>query len=199
VVFIAGMVFIFRNRILKSQVLARYFLFGIILVFGYIFFELNVITTQHDYYLFPLLPFLFLISVYGFREMCKNKNLKWIAVLCVVILPVTAFLRINTRWNLEDPGFNRDLLVNKDAIRASIPKDAICLVGNDDSQMINLYYLARRGYTFYNDSIGVKSIEEYKNKGVTYLVSDAALNDETVSFLGAPVASFNSIKVFRLP
>ena len=64
--------------------------------------------------------------------------------------------------------------------------------------MINLYYLNRKGYTFFEDQLNVDIINHYKQKGVSYLVSNAVLNENTKQFLPAPIAIFGDLKIYKL-
>lgn len=198
--FVAGVFYLFKNKMIKNNNVANYFFFGLVGVTAYMLFELNMITTVHDYYLLPFLPFLFLISLYGFKVLIKKKQqyIRVLAFVCILILPLTAYIRIQTRWNLIDPGFNPALLNYKKQIQSLIPENAICLTGNDDSQMVNLYYLNRKGYTFYEDNLNDELLMQYKNKGVSYLISDAKLNEETTNSLPLPIATFNDLKIYKL-
>ncbi|HXU26160.1 MAG TPA: glycosyltransferase family 39 protein, partial [Bacteroidia bacterium] len=198
-VFVCGLYFLFKRKVLRENKLALFFMMGLLAVFAYLFYELNLIAKVHDYYLFPFMPFLFLITVYGFKMMRQQNNaLKIVALFCIVLMPLTAYVRSQTRWDLIDPGFNVELLNNKQKIQAIIPANAMCLAGNDDSKMIWLYYLNRKGYTFYYDDINVASIEDYKSKGVSYLVCDAKLNEETKQYLKEPLATFNTVVIYKL-
>ncbi len=198
--FITGVFILFKNKTIKRSRIANCFLFGLASVAAYFLYELNMITTIHDYYLFPFLPFLFLISLYGFKILTEQKRqyLKILAFVSILLMPLTAYVRCQTRWNLIDPGFNPALLNYKKQIQALIPEGAICLTGNDDSQMVYLYYLNRQGYTFYEDQINKEILNQYKEKGVTYLISDAKLNEETTNFLPAPLAVYNDLKIYKL-
>ena len=198
--FVVGVFLAVKRKIILKNKMATYLFFGFMGVLAYIFFELNMIATVHDYYLFPLLPFLFLISLYGFNVLIQQKNrfLKTMAILCILLMPLTAYLRSQTRWNVVNPGFNKALYLYKTQIEKIIPQNAICLTGNDNSGMINLYYLNRKGYTFFEDQLNVDIINHYKQKGVSYLVSNAVLNENTKQFLPAPIAIFGDLKIYKL-
>ncbi len=200
ILFFSGSYYLVKNKIPAKNVLASCFFFGLLGVIAYLLFELNMIAKVHDYYLFPFLPYLFLITLYGFKKLrgLQSSFLKVLAVICITVMPVTAYLRSNSRWNLEEPGFNPTLLHNKEKLREIIPANAICLTGNDDSGMITLYYLNRKGFSFYENRIDSVLIEDYKQKGVSYLVSDAEMSVETLRYLREPLAVFDNIKVYKL-
>ncbi|HEV7230295.1 MAG TPA: glycosyltransferase family 39 protein, partial [Bacteroidia bacterium] len=132
--FFAGFYFLVKEKKQKD------FLFPYLAICGaavlaYFFFEMNMIAKVHDYYLFPFLPLLFLIVTYGALRLLASHKKAWrsLAFFALSILPLTAFLRADTRWNRENPGFNRDMLVYHKAIEAKIPVGSFCIAGNDES------------------------------------------------------------------
>lgn len=198
--FFSGAYFVIRKRVLHREPLAKYLFAGLLSVIAFTLFELNMIAKVHDYYLFPFLPYLFVISLYGFRELAgkESRFAKYLALLCIVIMPLTAYLRSHTRWNLQEPGFNASLLAYKKQIQATIPDSAVCLAGNDQSGMIFLYHINRKGYTFAFDALDVRALNEFIEKKVSYVISDAHLGDETNRLFGKPIAEFGDIKIFKL-
>lgn len=198
--FIYGTFRIIRNGKTLRHGLPLYLFMSLLAMVLYVLFELNMIAKVHDYYLFPLLPFLFLIILYGFLKMKQAPKpfFRVLAFVCMLATPVTAYLRCHTRWNMEHPGFNANLLKHKNEIRTLLPPNAICLTGNDDSGFINLYYLDRKGYIFYADMISVAMLEDYRKKGVTHVVSDALMGDDVRAFLKTPVAVFGDITIYKL-
>src|SRR5690606_1252987 len=131
--FISGFYFMFRYRKYRDH---RFLvlLAGGLGVIAYFLYEINMIEAVHDYYLFPFLPFLFIIVSYGAYHLLKaNKFFRYLSVIALLVLPVTAFARANPGWNTVAPGFNPVYYQYKDEIRQLIPRDAIVVAGNDDS------------------------------------------------------------------
>lgn len=93
---------------------------------------------------------LFILVAYGAWNLLalKIRYLKYLVILCLLILPLTAYLRMEDRWNAETPGFNKDLLVYSEELRNAAPKDALCIVGNDVSHYIYFYYIDKKGGLF---------------------------------------------------
>ncbi len=143
---------------------------------AYFLFELNMIKDVHDYYLFPMFPFIFLIVGIGMKSLWMKPALKWriLSLLFIAILPLLAFLRIQQRWNLEkNPGFNAVFLEHKETLRSIIPKDALVITGNDYSTFIHLYYLDRKGWVFAENNLNNTNLDSLIDLGAKFLVSDS--------------------------
>jgi len=200
--FLCGIFFAFYNRIFHSRrfliLLAPFILFVL-----YFLFELNMIGEAHDYYLFPFYPFIALLIVYGFREIVyRNRRLAAFAMVLFVLMPVASHLRLKDRWNIQKPGFNKDLLVYRDELRASVPPGALCIAGSDASTFIMLYYIDKKGWTYdYASLLPRETLEEMIGKGAGYLYSDMREVDESPAitpFFEEQVAQYGSIRVMRL-
>ncbi len=177
--FVAGIIYLFRSKANKHPYFLPFLALGISVIL-YFLFEMNMITTVHDYYLFPFLPLLFILVGYGGYKLLgmSGKLPVALAALCLLILPLTAFLRANSRWDTKDPGFNAAYYNNKDHLRSIIPPNARCVAGNDESHYIVLYYLDRKGWTFDHDELDSTKLDYYRSKGAQYLCSDSRI-DET--------------------
>jgi 4-amino-4-deoxy-L-arabinose transferase-like glycosyltransferase len=200
--FILGVVYFFKNIKYKSNNQLPLTILLIILT-AYFIFELNMIDLVHDYYLMPFLPLIFLIVGYGAYQMFSSdkKNMRIATIIILLILPITAFLRINTRWKPASPGFNVDLLNYKSQLRNAVPDNALCVVGHDQSGFIFLYYVHKKGWTYNEDWFNNKQMEEWVNKGAKYFYSDSRKIDENEGikiFLGKKVAEQGSVIVYEL-
>jgi hypothetical protein len=153
-----------------------HFLAVLILFSGYFLYEINLIEKTHEYYLMPFVPLIFLTVAFAVQRVSDTK-LKWLIVLAVCLVPLTAWLRINHRWDPAHPGFNTDYLVHQLNLQRNIPKDGICIVDSDPSSFICLYYLKRRGYSLKEKEISSEKVEELYNKGARYLISEDTLFD----------------------
>lgn len=168
---------------------------------AFILLELNAIKNYHDYYLFPFFPLLFMMVGYGAYPLLKNKKTKSVVFVILLLIPVACFLRIKGRWNEDATGFNKDLLVYKEELRALVPKDALVVAGNDVSPFIMLYYIDKKGWKFKDDYLSPESLENYIDKGAEYFYSDSEEvnnNPEISPYLGKEIAQIGSIHVFRL-
>lgn len=202
VFFAAGLFLVFKRRLYRSYRGSYLAWLGIAVLF-YFFFEMNMIGTVHDYYLFPFLPLLFILVTFGIQELWKNPT-RWVRTftfICLAILPLTAFIRINQRWNTKEPGFNPDLLTYKKEIRSCMRPGAICIVGNDNSAHIWPYYVDRRSWNFYGDYLSEEYLNRARNSGAKYLVSDSRVAEQIpyvhASIKGLVLAK-GTIRVYEL-
>jgi 4-amino-4-deoxy-L-arabinose transferase-like glycosyltransferase len=199
--FLAGLFFAFCNRIIKSLKF-RILLVPFILAVVYLLFELNMIGEAHDYYLFPFYPFIALIIAYGFREIMKlSRKAAGIALLLILFMPLTTFIRMKNRWNIAKPGFNKDLLTWREELRMAVPNDSLCIAGNDMSPCIMLYYIDKKGWTYAYNSLPPEQLEDMIRHGARYLYSDqreVEEKPEIQQYIDRRVAEFGSIRVFLL-
>ncbi len=200
--FLAGIWFVFRNNLHRNEwfpVFLSWFL-AMTLFFVY---ELDLIGTVHDYYLFPFLPFLFLAVGYGGSKLLESKQ-QWVrgfVLLCLAALPATCYIRMTPRWNPDKPGFNKDLLLYKEDLRNAVPDTALCIIGCDESHYIWHYYLNKRGWTFSHRKLDAETMKDYISKGARYLYSDAREvdeNQEMKELLGKMLAEKGSVRVYEL-
>lgn len=170
-------------------------------VFVYFIFELHLIGTNHDYYLFPYLPLLFLIIVFGAIRLSELRpNSKFIVAGIICILPFTAFLRIDSRWDIKKPGFNPDVMTYASEIKKIIPENANVITANDQSGHIWFYYLDRSGWSYSNDSINQSEVTEKISNGYSYFISDSRKLErelDSAGKLGINNGSFGTINVFQ--
>jgi hypothetical protein len=198
--FITGIIFLTRKQFFKNPFFFYLAATGCC-VMGYFIFELHLIATNHDYYLFPFLPLLFMIIVFGavriaqFRPQSKN-----IVVALICILPLTAFLRIDPRWDSKKPGFNPDIMNHASEIRKIIPENALIITANDESGHIWFYYLDHAGWNYSHDSINQGEFIYKTKNGYSYFISDSRKIEhqlDSAGALGKLTGSFGTINVFR--
>jgi hypothetical protein len=172
--FLLGLFTILRDRPMNDFRFKTFATLGIVLI-AYYLFESNAIAKVHDYYLFPFYPVLFASVAYGGGQLI-NSDRKWKRYSCIFlmsIMPLTCYLRMQTRWDLESPGFNKDLLEHKDDLRHAIPNDALVVVGNDESHFIFLYYVDKKGWAFSNDDLNPLSLDAMIKNGAGFIYTDS--------------------------
>jgi hypothetical protein len=172
-------------------------------VCAYFLYELNMIANVHDYYLFPFLPLLFILVAYGAYHMLyhQKKPVRYLAIGLLLILPLTAYLRMQVRWSVDSPGFNKDLLTYKHDLRGAVPKNALCVVGNDESHHIFFYYLDKKGWGFDRDELVATKLKQMIDLGAGYLYSDSRIvdgNKEIEPYLDRLIIERGSVKVYSL-
>jgi hypothetical protein len=174
-----------------------------ILALVYYFYEANAIAKIHDYYLFPFYPLLFILVAYGAYNLynSKFKLYRYLTVFLLLILPFTCYLRMQSRWDVESPGFNKDLLTYKDELRNAVPKDALVIAGNDESHFIFFYYIDKKGWGFHNNELTPEKLNYMINNGAEYLYTDSEeiANNESLSVnLKNLVLQKGTIRVYKL-
>lgn len=175
---------------------------GLLMVVAYFLYELNMIAKVHDYYLFPFLPYLFILITSGIKALMEHPKpfVRYFVIFALLILPLTAFLRINSRWNEEKPGFNSVYYTDKNELRGLIKPDELCVTGKDVSHYINLYYLDRKGWVFEEDTVSTLFLKEKINQGAKFLFTDVPLENtpEMSALLGEEIYSKGTLNVYRL-
>ena len=198
--FLTGFYVIYYCRLYKRRYFLPFAVWGIIIGL-YFLFEMNIIDLVHDYYLFPFLPPVFILVGYGGNYLMRRANfLKYVALLCLILLPLTAYLRADSRWDTGKPGFNAAYYKYKDELRNLTPKDALCVVGYDESHYILLYYIDRKGWAFDKSWFDLKVLEYYISKGATYIfLDDDVENIKGVrNHLGEKVFDKETLRVYKL-
>ena len=200
--FLAGFYFLVINKSYRKPFFPLLALLGLAVI-AYFFYELNMIGNVHDYYLFPFLPLLFILVAYGAGNLLKQqiKTIRYVAILLLLILPLTAWLRMRVRWNVDSPGFNKDLLSYKHDLREAVPKNTLCIAGNDDSHNVFFYYIDKKGWGFQHDSLPAPNISQMIDEGAGYLYSDSRVVDGDsmiAPFLDRLILERGSIRVYRL-
>lgn len=200
--FISGLFILFFRKKYRNN-LFPVFLFWGISVSLYFLFEMNMIGTVHDYYLFPFLPLIFIIVGYGADKILthSNKIFRIIALIALFILPITAYLRADHRWNIVNPGFNSNLLTYKNDLRNVVRNDKLCVVGNDESNYIWFYYINKKGWSFDNDNLSAENLKMMIDKGACYLYIDSKkVEDDTGirSYLSNLIMQKGDINVYKL-
>lgn len=167
----------------------------------YYLYEVNMIGLAHDYYLFPFLPFLFLVVTAGLKKSVTHqaKWLRYLALIALLVLPATAYLRTIQRWI---PKGSASLLVkHKKELRNLVPDDALVVAGNDPSTFIFLYHIDKKGWTFEQDWLLSEQLQNYIDRGAKYLYSntDFVFEEASISeWLDAPIFEKDGIRVYPL-
>lgn len=200
--FVLGFYFLVKNKAFKHQLFPVLVLWSMS-VMAYFLFEINMISKDHDYYLFPFYPLLFILVAYGAGQLYQQKVpfIKYAIYIVFLALPVTCFLRMQHRWDENKPGFNKDLLVHKNELRNAVPKDALCIIGNDKTGYVSFYYLDKKGWAFHDDQLDAPKLSEMIQKGAQYLYSDSRSLDENpaiIPFLQEKITEKGSIRVYSL-
>ncbi|MDI1354013.1 MAG: glycosyltransferase family 39 protein [bacterium] len=166
--FMVGVYLFFKQKKWKGR---AYFVFPFLVCCIYFLYELNMIEKTHDYYLMPFLPFVFLVIALGINTAYLGKYRK-LSFALICLIPLLAWLRINQRWDLDKPGFNKDYLQYQHQITLLIPEKERVVVDFDDSKFIALYYLKRQGYSLYENEMNPQLLDQFYLNGAKYLITE---------------------------
>lgn len=198
--FLTGMYYAVRLRLYR-----KYFELMVLslALIAFFLFELNMIAKVHDYYLFPFYPLIFLSVGLGIHKFIynQNTNLRYLAGILLLLLPLTAWLRMQTRWDAEKPGFNKDLLVYQNELQAAVPDSALCIAGNDESSYIFFYYIHKKGWAFQKDEPTGLQLDQWRNRGAEYLYSDSREVEQRAleaGVLDTLIQEYGSIRVYAI-
>ena len=200
--FIWAVWLIFKKKLYKKALFVVLAVWGILILF-YFFFEINMIARVHDYYLFPFLPLIFILVAYGIKDLLEKANKQKLIVVfsLLLLLPLSAYLRIDKRWNPEWPGFNSDLITYHDELKNAVPDSCLVVVGNDASPAIWLYYVNKKGWVYRHNNLTANKLIEIRKFGAKYMYSDSRQIDED-SLISRQferiVTEQGSIRVFEL-
>jgi hypothetical protein len=200
--FLSGFYLIWKDKLYKKPFFTEFAILGLGVI-SYFLYELNMIANVHDYYLFPFLPLLFILVAYGAFHLLRHRYrvIRYLAVFLLLILPLTAWLRMQVRWNEDSPGFNRDLMSYREDLRAAVPKNALCVAGNDESHYIFFYYIDKKGWGFNNDELYAADLRQMIEQGAGYLYSDSRAideNNEIKAYLERLIMEKGSVRVYSL-
>ena len=199
--FITGFYFMFKKRLYRNNEFPLFLSWGISIIL-YFLYELNVIGTVHDYYLFPFLPLIFLIVGLGIAHLLaiKKNRYNMLCIFCICVLPLTAFLRIDSRWDTRAPGFDPAFLKYERELRNLIPQNVYCIVGNDGSPYILLYYIDRKGWAFDQDYLTSEQFSYYIRSGAKYLFSNTRIEDrpDIKIHLDEKIFDKENLRVYKL-
>lgn len=166
--FLAGIFFFVKNKVWEKEISIPYLSLGCILV-AYVVYEIDVIQLVHDYYLMPFLPLIFLMVGYGFSCLfAYNKTVIHLyCALALLLMPLTAYMRCQSRWNPNEPGFPVELYRYKNEIRKAIPEGERCVLDADPSGVISLYYASRKGWVMNEQP---NQLDTYIHLGARYWI-----------------------------
>jgi hypothetical protein len=200
--FLAGFYYAF---VLKKYRNYRFWMLAAwgIAIIAYFIFEINMIKADHDYYAFPFYPLLFILVSFGAYHLlsANKKHIKYLAIILLAILPITTLLRMQSRWKEDAPGFNKDVLMYKSDLQKAVPKNALCIIGNDNSHFIFFYHLDKKGWGFDHDQLNAEQMKHMINNGAQYLYSDTRIidtNPEIAELLDHLLMERASVRVYKL-
>jgi Dolichyl-phosphate-mannose-protein mannosyltransferase len=169
-IFIYGVYVFFKHKISSLNNLHKIFLISLPGMLLFFLFELNVLNYSHDYYLFFFVPYFIYFIILGFQN--SKLPFQKFSLICFLTMPLMATIFKNKNYTETHPRISEAVIANKNNISKIIPKDAICIVGNDVSGHVLLYYLNHTSYTFSSNWLPLEKFLIYKQTGASYLITD---------------------------
>ncbi len=168
-------------------------------------YELRVISTFHDYYLLPMVPFLAIAIAAGGSHLLQQRRwalVGWMALILLLGAPLMTYRRIHPRWQPDQAEFNRDLAIYQSALRVAVPDDALVVAGPDVSHNIFLYYIHKKGWTWdANQPLDASKLQAWRDAGAKYFYCDDRNVDghpAIQALLGPPIGSWGTVRVYAL-
>ena len=163
-VFIFGLVAGFRAgkiRLWLVWMLASYIMFALV----------SAHACSHDYYTLIIVPPIAAIAGIGLHRLyLAGRVWKLVAVVLIIIAPVSAFMRVISRFD-ETETFYR---VRAD-VDEVIPPDALVMV-RDNTNAIRLYQLNRKGWPLLREA-DLNTVRKYIALGAEYIILDEPMDD----------------------
>jgi hypothetical protein len=197
-----GIVMLVRKKVWKHSLFLAPAL-GLVAILVSLGIRLMEIGKLHEEAFFLLYPFLFLAVGAGFHAAWsqQRKSLAWAAVVLMLAVPVTAFLRMNGRWSPKHPGFNTEVRTFAETFRDAAPPTSRWVVGNDLSHCAYLYHVKHTGWVFKDDSLPTIAMERFMKDSASHLLSDSRKIEESPEmsrWLGKLVLERGSLRLYEL-
>jgi len=122
-----------------------------IITFVYLFLQFIPIGRVHDYYMMPLLPWLYIFVAFGVHFVNKFEWGKYFVALFILWGIIYTPKNAEEKWSIEQSYFNKDIYVHDDDLKNAVPNDAHCIILNDISSHIFSYKIDKMGYVFDGD------------------------------------------------
>lgn len=166
--------------------------------------ELNMVGQNHDYYLWPLLPWLFVCVASGI-EAIQNAEPRWLSFLLFPLLGLAIYWAFNfaqPRWSAEQAYFNQDVFNYREQLQSAAPDSARVLIVNDGSHNVFAYQIDKQGLSFEQDGLYAHDMSTFVDSfGATYLYSDSRKVEGQAGlrpYLDSLVLEAGSVRVFKL-
>lgn len=175
----------------------------VLITFLYLIVELKSIGVVHDYYMFPFLPWLFVIIGLGIELIRRfSPKMKFLLLTICIFSAIYTQKTTYSKWSIEKSYFNKDVFLYSEELKNLISNDEHCIILNDASGYIFSYRIDKMGYIFKDDYLPMEWIDDMiRNQHVHYMYSDSEkLNNssEFVKFIDEVMLVKGSIKVFKL-
>ncbi|MCP9236153.1 glycosyltransferase family 39 protein [Lewinella sp. JB7] len=172
----------------------------------------NTITMVHDYYLLPLLPWMYIVVAAGAERIWRwTATNAWKPLGIVLIAgallaaPGWAYWLRQPLWAQSASAYYpvmRDVFNHQKVLREAVDDDAKVIVLNDVSYQIFTWLIRKRGYVFHGNAVRPAWIDDLHEKhGVDYLYSNSRRFDQDSTIrtrLDSLILEAGDIHVYRI-
>ena len=178
----------------------------------YVALQWNTITIVHDYYLLPLLPWLYIVVTAGAGRLVQvfaswgRPNVGYgLLLLAVLAAPILAYKQRQKAWDVTASyryAEFEDAFRHREALRGAVDDEATVIAINDNSYHILTWLIQKRGYVFSQNSLQPLWVKDLiDNYGVTYLYSTSRKIDQDPAFapyLDSLILEAGQVHVYKL-
>ena len=160
---------------------------------------------DHVYYMFPYLPLLLLATGLGMSYLTKTHRF-W-KYFFLILLPVSAFGRVFHHWTGEKQNAATVFYhVDRPLLESIIPKDALAIVGPDETGCVFHYFTHTKGFTFASQQDLVqqenksKRFDTYMQEGAQYFIlgNGEKPHPSIEQYLDKPIFQFESLTIYPI-
>ena len=108
-------------------------------------------------------------------HLLKIKYTRNTALILVFLMPLVMIGRVSHRW-IDNKQVPDELLYYSHLFQKIIPKNDKIIVLGDNTPVVFLYYMNRKGISYHarhSNILSEKKLDELKRKGIKWLVSDS--------------------------
>ena len=177
--------------------------FGLITItFVYFWLEILPININHDYYLYPLLIWMYLLAGLGADSLSKIPYVKYLLPALIIWAGFYTDSRTNRWWLPEVSYFDMDVLTNADELRDAVPAGEEVIILNDPTTFIFAYKVDKLAHIFNNDDLPIEWVHGMvENLGVNYLYSNSPTYNakpELQPYLDDLILKRGNVSVYKL-
>ncbi|PPK85665.1 dolichyl-phosphate-mannose-protein mannosyltransferase [Neolewinella xylanilytica] len=210
VFFLLGVFVPARPRVSVSY--TRYVWALALMTIVYVILQWNTITYVHDYYLLPLLPWMYIVVCAGAGRLVEWGAARGLVKMGYTLLasalvgsPIAAYTLRQEYWE-ESRSYHydefRDIFAYQEELQAAVDDDARVIVANDNSGTIFTWLIRKQAYVFAGDNLRPHWIKDIiDTHRPTHLYSNTRVvdeNPEAAPYLDSLVLSRGNIRVYRL-
>jgi hypothetical protein len=189
----------------KSKKIKLEWLYAYIgITFLFLLFEFNIIADIHDYYMFPFLPWLYLLVGLGVNQIIKLQRHAPIIVLPFIIAGmIQTPKKMEHYWSINWHPRDKELFVYYEELKKAVPLEHQCIIISKKSpKNVFSYKIDKMGHLFNGDYLPAGWVEDIiKRYGIKYMYSDSNkinTDKEILKYVEATIFEVGDIKVFKL-